>query len=378
MNKATPTLKGLRKKVTPFQKKLLQLAWQQFKKDATWPIVRKLYSDFGRQRVRNALSPLGGGIGREERSTTRWSTYQLSLIGVLLTDEGPALEALFEKFFEYQRDLFQKHPTKDLSGSPEIAKALNLNADETVDLGLLLSLGRFGGSLKGDWAVSSMDEAELFPKKGTLFAELEEWLLKYYDQNAPVFIDEQLRAHRPLPLPAFNEMPTLGFQAVTAEIHPPEISTSFNQLRRRYPDGTKLGFLIMRFADGKPFERIVGAIKNTAEKYGLAIVRADEVQFHEDVFGNVRTLLHGCSFGIAIYERIETEVVNANIGLEVGYLMAMNKPVLLLKDKNIKTLQADLAGKLYREFNPNEPEKTIPRQVTAWLKDNGIIITKRS
>jgi hypothetical protein len=63
-------------------------------------------------------------------------------------------------------------------------------------------------------------------------------------------------------------------------------------------------------------------------------------------WGNVRTHLHGCGFGVAVYERIQTNEPSANVGLEVGYLMAMNKPVLLLKDSTVETLQADLAGKL--------------------------------
>ena len=88
----------------------------------------------------------------------------------------------------------------------------------------------------------------------------------------------------------------------------------------------------------------------------------------------MRTLLHGCGFGIAVYERIEREEPNANVGLEVGYLMAMNKPVLLLKDKTVTSLQSDLAGKLYTPFDPHDPEGSIPEQLTKWLKDNGIII----
>jgi hypothetical protein len=107
------------------------------------------------------------------------------------------------------------------------------------------------------------------------------------------------------------------------------------------------------------------------------VIRADEIEFHADLLGNVRTLLHGCRFGIAVYERIETDQPNANVGFEVGYLMAMNKPVLLLKDKNIPALHADLAGKLYRNFDPCEPEKDIPDQLISWLADNGIIVPER-
>ncbi len=163
-----------------------------------------------------------------------------------------------------------------------------------------------------------------------------------------------------------------------AQAHPPEIAMSIDRLRERYPDPKKVGFLIMRFAAAKPFGRIVEVIQKTAEEHGLKILRADAHEFHAGVLENVRTYLHGCGFGIAVYERIETEEPNANVGLEVGYLMAMNKPVLLLKDKTVDTLQADLAGKLYKPFDPHDPENTIPAQLTKWLEDYGIIVPSRN
>jgi hypothetical protein len=147
-----------------------------------------------------------------------------------------------------------------------------------------------------------------------------------------------------------------------AQPHPPEIAMSLDRLRAKYPDPKKLGFLVMRFA---------------AAKHDIIIVRADENEFHADLWGNVRAHLHGCGFGIAVYERIETNEPNANVGLEVGYLMAMNKPVLLLKDKTLQTLQADLAGKLYKQFDPHDPEGTLPDQLNKWLEDNGIVVPKK-
>jgi len=35
----------------------------------------------------------------------------------------------------------------------------------------------------------------------------------------------------------------------------------------------------------------------------------------------------------------------------------------------VETLQADLAGKLYKPFDPHDPEGTIPAQLTKWLED---------
>jgi hypothetical protein len=162
-----------------------------------------------------------------------------------------------------------------------------------------------------------------------------------------------------------------------AHAAPPELNLSLDRLRKNFPDAAKLGFLIMRFTKGKAFEEIVSTIKSAASKHGIAIVRADDHEFHSELWGNVRTLLHGCSFGIAVYERIESDEHNANVGLEVGYLLAMNKPVLLLKEKTVKTLQADLMGKLYKAFDEHDAAGTIPNQLTKWLVDNGVVLNPK-
>ena len=43
----------------------------------------------------------------------------------------------------------------------------------------------------------------------------------------------------------------------------------------------------------------------------------------------------------------------------------------------METLQADLAGKLYKPFDPHDPEGTIPAQLTKWLEDYGIVVPKQ-
>jgi hypothetical protein len=168
----------------------------------------------------------------------------------------------------------------------------------------------------------------------------------------------------------------LSYQRL-AQPHPPEISISLDRLRELYPDYTKCGFLIMRFTATQPYQRILNAITDTARSHGLHILRADEHDFHSDLLSNVRTYLHGCSFGIAVYERIESEEHNANVALEVGYLMALNKPVLLLKDRTVRRLQTDLVGRLCRTFDPFNPEGTIPPQLTKWFEEYGIAVPHR-
>lgn len=374
MKKTRQTLDEIRRGMTTFQKKLLSEVWQHFRSKGDWPILRALYKEHGRETVRDALMALKGNVGWEESGPRRWSRYRLSLLGVLLTSDGPALQTLMARFFQFQRYLFQKEPEKEHVTSAEIASALHLSAEDTSLLGEVLwlaSLGSSRGGPDGAWTASAMEEAASFPENDDLSAQVESWACRYHRDDAAVFQEQRMAQYSGGSL-------STSAAVVAAQSHPPEIAVSLERLRAKYPDPNKLGFLIMRFTEAKPFRRIVEVIKNTAEKHGLVVVRADENGVHADLWGNVRTLLHGCGFGIAVYERIDTNEPNANVGLEVGYLMAMNKPVLLLKDKTVATLQADLAGKLYRPFDPHDPESTVPDQLTKWLEDNGIVVPKRT
>ncbi len=128
---------------------------------------------------------------------------------------------------------------------------------------------------------------------------------------------------------------------------------------------------MMRFTETDAHSDIVRVIQETTAKHGIAAMRADHKEYDDDTFSNIKTYMHGCGFGIAIFDRIEQEEFNPNVGLEVGYMMALNKPVLLLKDKTLKTLQADLNGKLYKPFDTRNPGTTLPSVIEKWLKDKG-------
>lgn len=154
---------------------------------------------------------------------------------------------------------------------------------------------------------------------------------------------------------------------------PAEISNSIERFKEDYPEPEKVAFIIMRFGKMKAYDNIVLSIKKELKAHGLIGVRADDKEYHEDLFPNVLTYIYGCGFGIAVYERIEGEVFNPNIALEVGYMMALKKPVCLLKEKTLKILHTDLVGKLYKEFEIFNPEATIPVELQKWLKDKGII-----
>jgi len=154
---------------------------------------------------------------------------------------------------------------------------------------------------------------------------------------------------------------------------PVEILESITRFKADYPESTKTAFIMMKFGTTKAHWDIVEAIKKALSSVNIIGIRADDKQYHDDLFHNILTYMYGCNFGIAVFERIEADEFNPNVSLEVGYLLALKKPVCLIKDKTLKTLHTDLVGKLYKVFDPHEPENTIATSLLQWLRDKSLI-----
>jgi hypothetical protein len=156
-------------------------------------------------------------------------------------------------------------------------------------------------------------------------------------------------------------------------IIPVAIQESLQGFKKDHPDVRKACFVMMRFGDTEGHLSIEQSIKSVLAKYGLVGLLARDKEYHEDLYSNIQTYIHGCGFGIAVFERIESDEFNPNVSLEVGYLLGIRKPVLLLKDTSLPVLQTDLMGKMYRSFDLMRSAQTIPHQVESWLEDKGFI-----
>ena len=154
---------------------------------------------------------------------------------------------------------------------------------------------------------------------------------------------------------------------------PPEIQQSIRDFRLDHPDPRKVAFLMMKYGKTKAHENIVEGIRQALAPQGIVALRADEKDYHADLYPNILTYLHGCGFGIAVFERIEQEEFNPNVSLEVGYMIALEKRVCLLKDRTLPKLHTDLVSKLYKEFDPQDPIASIPPVLTKWMKDWHVI-----
>lgn len=152
----------------------------------------------------------------------------------------------------------------------------------------------------------------------------------------------------------------------------PELASGLETFRRDH-EGKKTAFIMMQFATTKAHGEVVASLRAALAPHGIVGLRADDKQYMDDLFPNVKVYMHGCDFGVAVFERITADDFNPNVSLEVGYMIGMRKDVLLLKDSTLKTLPTDLTGRLYREFDTQDIPSTVPKVTEKWLRDKGLI-----
>ncbi len=136
-----------------------------------------------------------------------------------------------------------------------------------------------------------------------------------------------------------------------------------------HPDLDRTVFLMMRFRSGQQYQDIHGAIKDGFARYGLKVLRADDRDFTGDLWENVCLYMLGCRYGVAVFEEIDLREFNPNVAMELGFMMAINKRCLLLKDQRMSGLPTDVIGRLYRSFDTYNIRDTIMGAIDKWAVD---------
>lgn len=127
-------------------------------------------------------------------------------------------------------------------------------------------------------------------------------------------------------------------------------------------------FVIMPFKE--ELNDLYKEIKDVFGKYKYKVVRADEKEYANGLWENVKVYLDCCKIAVAVFEKNDQDNYNPNVALEVGYMLAKGNKVCILKDLNLKKIPTDLISKLYKEYDPNNIKKTIRKQLKSWIEDN--------
>lgn len=136
-----------------------------------------------------------------------------------------------------------------------------------------------------------------------------------------------------------------------------------------HPDIDRTVFLMMRFRAGQQYKDIHEAIRDGFASYGLKVLRADDRDFTGDLWENVCLYMLGCRYGVAVFEEIDLREFNPNVAMELGFMMALNKRCLLLKDQRMSGLPTDVVGKLYRSFDTYRIRETVTEAIDRWAVD---------
>lgn len=196
-----PSLHALRGKVTALQRSLLDEVWTHVKETHVGLPERPLLEKFGKVALHEAARQLGGTIvfSNHEENKLR---YNLGLVGIFLTSDGPRLDMLVQRYLALLRDAYlanqdiERFSSKDLS-----AWAPDLTAAELNELREILyrahgSLASgIGGWNAEEWFVKVDDEVVELKNVTDWRAYMEPRIMKWYDPAQPSGEVERMRYH---------------------------------------------------------------------------------------------------------------------------------------------------------------------------------------
>lgn len=205
-----PSLDQLRQTLTPSQRRVVNTIWGEFKQrgheNPSWFLIdnpptavsrRRLHRLLGRDPVESAVNALGGSVvqihhiyggGGEQ--------YVLTLLGAMLTDDGPELQAMVSRYLEFVRAKYLENPDVPRVSSGDAQSAGNFSALEIMKLGGILRLADcpwpFGGSDAGhDWVGLVLDDIEDLADSSNVAEYASSALAELHDADCPIGVKKR-------------------------------------------------------------------------------------------------------------------------------------------------------------------------------------------
>lgn len=134
-------------------------------------------------------------------------------------------------------------------------------------------------------------------------------------------------------------------------------------------------FVMMRYRFNAHFTAIENAIRQSLAQYGLTARLAKDRALSDDLWENIELYMKWSRLGVAVFEEIDEREFNPNISLELGYMYALGRRCLLLKDKRMPRLPTDTCGKIYRDFDTYDLPTSIVSAICDWCqRDLGLTL----
>jgi hypothetical protein len=129
-------------------------------------------------------------------------------------------------------------------------------------------------------------------------------------------------------------------------------------------------FVMMRYRQTHHFSEIESCIRNTLREFSLTARLAKDGALVDSLWGNIELYMKYSRFGIAVFEDIEERDFNPNIPFELGYMFAIGKRCLILKERRMPRLPTDMLGLIYRDFDVFDLQNSLKQQIKNWCTDD--------
>ncbi len=149
----------------------------------------------------------------------------------------------------------------------------------------------------------------------------------------------------------------------------PERLKNQKQKKKEEFKNSKTAFIISSFSD--IHQEFINIIKDVLDNKGIKGITVDEQIYQDFILNEIETCCHAFDFGISIFSHIDNrgcEHFNANVSFEAGYMKALNKDILFLKEKGVRDLQSDLKGLPWFSFDKDKAYSSIKDAINSFLK----------
>jgi len=185
----------LRQSLTDWQREILSHIWESYCDNDKWISTKRLHNIYGKPEVQQALRPLSASVVWEMEGGQTGNCYQLSILGIFLTDQAKELEELLVRYLGFLRDKFRSDPDFAVVANEEVEAALGLSSQKSQLLVRLITIGHmFGGSTcysKEKWTATPIREVDDLPSVPDLGEFLFALVLRHYNPDLPVYIDDR-------------------------------------------------------------------------------------------------------------------------------------------------------------------------------------------
>ena len=127
-------------------------------------------------------------------------------------------------------------------------------------------------------------------------------------------------------------------------------------------------FLVMPFGPDAELSTCRTSMAVLLKSKGYKLYRADDKEYEDGLWDKICIYMLGCKYAIAVFKEVSGISYNANVGIEIGFMTALNKRILILKDSCLPKLPGDLIHKLYHPVKFSDVA-TVEREVGKWFDD---------